>query len=178
MQESALDQSAYERFGFSTPMSAAKETPSFSSGATEDGTFVVSDTLASECGLDVSKELTTEQLEACIKIFVKGMHDESQSEQAEWMEAYQTVTDDSVAAPLAEAIINKQQSATFSETTASDLEKKAEAVNTERGEIAYNGTVERVNQELFLKMMSMQASGLMLDSWKNLKLMDASYYDD
>lgn len=175
LKTSSLDSSE----SWQQPMAFAQQSGGgYKTGTTETGKFIFSDEIANKCGINYNDNIDEDKVLACIKTWVNGLNDPDQTVVVNWNNAYQKAVNDHVAADLAGALINKNYSATFEETVAADLENKSSALTSERDEISYFGEVNRVSQEIIIKLLEATASRLITDSVENLKLLSVKDLPD
>ena len=149
-------------------------------GTNNEGRFLYSDIIATKCNMNYD-EVTKENVDKCINTWVQcldgGSDEESGIEGALSCQGlYKKAVHEQVAADLTSALDNKEYANSFEATVAKDLENKADTPSSEREDMAYIGLVNKVNQEILIKMLHDESAQLIQEALKSIEFVDAAYY--
>lgn len=145
------------------------------SGATKDGRFVISARILRECEFSID-DFDEETVFECVKKWVLLMHDENASKATEYRNQWVDAMGDQTANAVGTSMQHKNYTATFNESIADDLQEKSQMVTSERDILAYQGEINRVNQEVLRRMMDVYSTQILTEALHEVSSLDPSYF--
>lgn len=142
----------------------------------QDGVFILSDRMATECGINVKDLEDPQVIDDCIKKLVALKTNKVASTAAEGQAVYNAIMQETVNALIAEGMNQKNVAATYEENVLDKLEKDIANAKNSRDDTSGLTMTNKELQFLLNRILTIYAASLSLDALQQVGGFDSSYY--
>ncbi len=142
----------------------------------QDGVFILSDRMATECGINVKDLEDPQVIDDCIKKLVALKTNKVASTAAEGQAVYNAIMQETVNALIAESMNQKNVAATYEENVLKKLEEDIANAKNSRDDTSGLTMTNKEHQFLLNRILTVYAASVSLNALQQVGGFDSSYY--